>query len=98
MKQPAFPGRIKAQKVFGKSLVFRNAVTADALGFQASHFDVRKGNKSVWKFHERFGATRVGETEKDYLYNIDLKAINAARMRYKKYLPNNVIVEELNEY
>ena len=44
------------------------------LGFTKSHFDVRKGNDSVWKFHERFGAQRVEETDEDYIYNISIDA------------------------
>jgi RimJ/RimL family protein N-acetyltransferase len=37
-------------------------------GFERSHFDVRKGNTSVIKFHNKFGVTQVGETDLDYLY------------------------------
>jgi len=64
------------------------------LGFRKSHFDVRKGNESVWRFHERFGATRTGETPMDYLYQIELKNIEIAIERYKKFLPHPLIVEE----
>ena len=32
---------------------------AVSLGFTRAHFDVRKGNESVWKFHERFGGGGV---------------------------------------
>jgi hypothetical protein len=63
------------------------------LGFTGSHFDVRKGNERVWQFHERFGAKRIGETDLDYLYRLDLAAIQAARLRYGKFLPNGVNVE-----
>ena len=45
------------------------------LGFAASHFDVRKGNEKVWRFHERMGAVRTGETEHDFLYSIDKATI-----------------------
>lgn len=31
------------------------AYAIDHLGFKAAHFDVRKGNERVWRFHERFG-------------------------------------------
>lgn len=37
------------------------AYAIDHLGFAAAHFDVRKGNERVWRFHERFGAKRVAE-------------------------------------
>jgi len=61
-----------------------------ALGFRAAHFDVRKGNKSVWQFHEKFGASRVGETEEDFLYSISEEAIRASLQRYRKYLPTDI--------
>lgn len=60
-----------------------------AMGFTQSHFDVRKGNNSVWKFHERFGAKRVGETEADYLYEIEYNNIISAFSRYQKYLADD---------
>jgi RimJ/RimL family protein N-acetyltransferase len=58
-----------------------------SLGFTESHFDVRKGNESVWRFHERFGAVRIAETDDDYLYTITQSAIKASLEKYKKYLP-----------
>ena len=57
------------------------------LGFSRAHFDVRRGNESVWRFHERFGAVRVAETEEDYFYEISLVSIQAARLRFQRYLP-----------
>lgn len=66
-------------------MVYRYAM--QDLGFHAAHFDVRKENVSVWSFHERFGARRVGETEQDYLYEIGEDAIRASMKRYAKYLP-----------
>ncbi len=63
------------------------------LGFKQSHFDVRKGNESVWNFHERFGAVRVAETDEDYLYSISLEAIQKSLQKYEKYLPNGVEVQ-----
>ena len=70
------------------------AYAVDHLGFTAAHFDVRKGNDRVWKFHERFGAQRTGETEMDYLYTLDLDAIHASRQRYAKFLPAGVSVTD----
>mgnify|MGYP003565123034 CR=1 FL=1 len=72
-------------------MVYTYAV--DHLGFTAAHFDVRKGNESVWRFHERFGAVRISEGVSDYFYQIDLSAIEASRKRYEKFLPNGVAVE-----
>jgi RimJ/RimL family protein N-acetyltransferase len=60
------------------------------LGFNMSHFDVRRDNESVWHFHERFGATRVGETADDYFYEISRDIILKSLKRYGKYLPNRI--------
>jgi hypothetical protein len=60
------------------------------LGFVRAHFDVRRGNESVWQFHERFGAVRVRETDEDFFYEISLDAINASLERYRKFLPNGI--------
>ena len=40
----------------------------DALGFEQSHFDVRRGNRGVIDFHERAGARRVGEDAQDLFF------------------------------
>ncbi len=71
------------------------AYAIDYLKFQTAHFDVRKGNESVWRFHERFGAQRVLTTDIDYLYTLDAKAISEARKRYAKFLPENILVEDI---
>jgi len=68
------------------------AYAVDHLGFTAAHYDVRKGNESVWRFHERFGAVRISEGVSDYFYQIDLSAIQASRKRYNKVFPNGVQV------
>jgi RimJ/RimL family protein N-acetyltransferase len=67
----------------------------DHLGFRQAHFDVRKGNETVWRFHERFGAVKVRETELDYEFQIGSEAIQLSRQRYRKYLPESVQVEEI---
>ncbi|EKM0362637.1 GNAT family N-acetyltransferase [Cronobacter turicensis] len=59
-------------------------------GFSKAHFDVRKGNASVIKFHERFGAKRTGETELDILFEISKEAIQNSMEKYKKYLPTEI--------
>lgn len=64
----------------------------DYLGFDKAHFDVRKGNESVWQFHERFGARRVGESELDFYYEIDRPSIEISRDRYRRYLKESVKV------
>lgn len=63
------------------------------LGFQGAHFDVRKDNVSVWTFHERFGAVRIGETDMDFLFTISNEAIQRSLRRYAKYLPDGIKVE-----
>jgi RimJ/RimL family protein N-acetyltransferase len=72
-------------------LVYHFALT---LGFEKSHFDVRKGNQSIWKFHERFGATRTKETDTDFFYEIPHSAIMSSLEKYKKYLPNGFLIED----
>jgi RimJ/RimL family protein N-acetyltransferase len=66
----------------------------DLLGFKRAHFDVRKENESVWRFHERFGAVRFAETELDYLYAIDYDKIKSSQKRYQKYLNSPLVIEE----
>ena len=66
------------------------AYAINYLKFQSAHFDVRKGNESVWRFHERFGAIRVVSTENDYIYTIDGNTITQARRKYIKFLPEKI--------
>jgi hypothetical protein len=56
---------------------------------------VRQGNERVWKFHERFGATRVAETALDYEYQISPEAISASRHHYRRFLADTVQVQTL---
>lgn len=62
----------------------------DVLGFRSAHFDVRKANRSVCKFHERFGAKQITETDLDAVYSIGWREIQNSRGRYAKYLPHGV--------
>ncbi len=68
------------------------AYAVDHLGFTAAHFDVRKGNERVWQFHERFGAIRTAGTELAYLYSIEVPAITASRVRYRRFFEGSVTV------
>ena len=70
------------------------AYAIDYLKFLAAHFDVRKGNESVWRFHERFGAQRVASNQYDYFYIINATEIKKTRERYTKFLPKNILVFE----
>ncbi|WP_432462971.1 GNAT family N-acetyltransferase [Agarivorans sp. QJM3NY_33] len=56
------------------------------LGFEKCHFDVRKNNHAVNKFHEKFGARCIGETDSDYLYEIYPEDIKSMEIRYGKIL------------
>jgi RimJ/RimL family protein N-acetyltransferase len=58
----------------------------DQLGFKQSHFDVRKGNKSVWNFHEKFGAIKTGENDIEYFYKINQDQFFNAKKKYKKFI------------
>ncbi len=57
-----------------------------ALGFEQSHFDVRKENSKVIAFHKRFGANIVREDELDYFFVYFDKAYEKIKLKYKKYL------------
>jgi len=56
------------------------------LGFQKSHFDVRKGNDKVIAFHQRFGAKIVDEDELDYFFNFEKSEYEITKEKYKRYL------------
>lgn len=55
------------------------------LGFQKSHFDVRKDNSKVIAFHKRFGAIIIGEDEKDFYFNFTLEEYKKVRKKYIKF-------------
>jgi hypothetical protein len=59
-----------------------------AHGFTSSHFDVRIGNKKVINFHQVFGAVEIRRDTRDVFFEVRLEAINAAFIRYRKYLPS----------
>ena len=56
------------------------------LGFEKSHFDVRKGNAKVTAFHQRFGAKIVDENELDYFFNFEKNEYEIIKEKYKRYL------------
>lgn len=57
-----------------------------SLGFEKSHFDVRKGNDKVIAFHQRFGAKIVDEDEMDYFFNFEKSDYEITKEKYKRYL------------
>lgn len=60
------------------------------LGFARSYFAVRKQNRSVWQFMERFGAHRTGETDVDYLFATEREPVVSSFSRYARYLPEPI--------
>ena len=56
------------------------------LGFEKSHFDVRKGNDKVIAFHQRFGAKIVNEDKLDYFFKFDKKEYEVTKEKYRRYL------------
>lgn len=70
------------------------AFATDHLGFKACHFDVRKGNYRVIKFHERFGAVCVAESDLDYFFELSPFAIRNARLKYAEFLASTVRVDQ----
>ena len=57
-----------------------------SLGFEKSHFDVRKENDKVIAFHQRFGAKIVDEDELNYFFNFEKSDYEIIKEKYKRYL------------
>jgi RimJ/RimL family protein N-acetyltransferase len=62
------------------------------LGFSRSYFAVRKANRSVWRFMERFGARRTGEGDIDYFYETTRASIERSFQTYARFLPHPIRV------
>lgn len=71
-------------------MVYSYAV--DYLGFKNSHFTVHKANQRVCEFHERFGAICTSESMDEYHYSLGLAAIEKSKIKYAKFLVNDVVV------
>lgn len=56
------------------------------LNFSRSHFDVRKDNISVIKFHKKLGAVEVGETSDDILFEYSFEKYKNFYNLNKKYI------------
>jgi len=70
------------------------AYAVESLGFQSAHFQVQKANERVWRFHERFGAVRTAANEDQYEYKLSNAAIKSSMERYRRYLPNGIVVKD----
>lgn len=57
------------------------------LGFLMAHFDVRKNNTSVNKFHRKMGAICVSNDYRDNDYVISSDEIEAFLKKYEKFTP-----------
>ena len=75
-----------------ESVLITYRYALDELGFNRSHYTVRKPNRSVWQFMERFGGRRVGETNADYLYETDRESVERSFARYARFLPRPIQV------
>lgn len=58
------------------------------LGFERSHFDVRRGNVRVVDFHKKFNAAIIDENELDFFFNYEKTAFIPVMETYKKFLVN----------
>lgn len=56
------------------------------LGFKKSHFDVRKGNTKVVKFHEKMGAQKVGECSRNFYFEYFVDAYKETRQKFLSFL------------
>ena len=52
------------------------------LGFKRSHFEVRKENSSVNRFHKKWGAVIVGEDELNYYYTYEEEKFRLINARF----------------
>ncbi len=60
----------------------------DYLCFSSAHFDIRKDNRSVWKFEEVIGARLVGADDENRCYVYSKASYEAARPRLERYISN----------
>jgi RimJ/RimL family protein N-acetyltransferase len=51
------------------------------LGYEKSHFDVRKENIRVIKFHEKMGAVKTGEDKKNFYFEISKESVKKAEKK-----------------
>jgi RimJ/RimL family protein N-acetyltransferase len=85
-------GALISHSVESLLMVYHYAL--DELGFNRSYFAVRKDNRSVWRFMERFGGVRTRETDIDYCYETQRAAVEESFQRFANLLPNGITVYE----
>jgi RimJ/RimL family protein N-acetyltransferase len=59
------------------------------LGFEKSHFDVRKQNKRVLDFHTRFGAEITHEDADNYFLKLEKPVYEETKKHYRKFIKND---------
>lgn len=57
-----------------------------SLGFEQSHFDVRKDNEKVIAFHKKMGAIEVSKNEIDIFFNYTKEKFEERIKTFKKFL------------
>lgn len=60
------------------------------LGFKAAHFEVQEGNVAVSRFHENFGAVRVGRENRQIQYTLSHERMLESLRRYRRFLPDGI--------
>ena len=65
----------------------------DYLNFEKAHFEVRKENRSVWKFHLMCGAKIVDEDELSYYFSLSNESLKKFIYKHRNYLPNGIDVQ-----
>lgn len=55
------------------------------LGFQRCHFDVRKNNYKVIKFHEGFGAKKIRSDNDNYYFEFQIGDYQNIKTKYRRF-------------
>jgi RimJ/RimL family protein N-acetyltransferase len=84
------PGAAISHAVEALLIIYHYAL--EELGFNRSYFAVRKANRSVWNFMQKFGAVRTHETDLDYWYETGRAPVLASFERMASLLPNGIRV------
>lgn len=58
----------------------------DVCGFHKSHFDVRKDNVKVLKFHRNFGAKQIAEDELNFYFDFTSDDYASIKPKYSKFI------------
>ncbi|WP_051237326.1 GNAT family N-acetyltransferase [Ottowia thiooxydans] len=82
------PGAPPFAAIESALMVYRYALD---LGFRAAHFEVQQGNFAVCRFHENFGAVRVGEEAGQIQYTLNHERMLESLHRYRKFLPSGIV-------